>query len=82
MRFAGETFGVDFVDVLGARGPGREPSILGNYFEAAYRSLIAGSFRQLRGNGLARQVRFLDRSGESFCNFAFCSAVAGASMRV
>src|SRR5215469_12213532 len=71
MRRASETIGVDFVDVLGPRGPGGEPSVLGNHFEAAYRSLITGSFRQLRGNGLARQVRFLNRIGRELLQFCF-----------
>src|SRR5215467_12869388 len=37
MIFAGEAFGVDLVNILGAGGPGREPSALGDHFQSAKR---------------------------------------------
>src|SRR5215470_739740 len=61
MRLADETFGINFVDILRARGPSCKPPILSHHLETPDRSLIARSFRQLLSDGFARQVGFLDR---------------------
>src|SRR5204863_7382985 len=37
-----KTFGVDLIDVFGARGPRREPAVVGNHLDAAERLAVAG----------------------------------------
>jgi len=45
-------------------------------------ALLARGFGQLGRDGLAGQLRLLDGFGDSFASLAFCSGVAGASIRV
>src|SRR4051812_29092363 len=63
MVFAQEALGVDFVDVLGAGGSGREPAVFGRDLEAADAGTVAGRLRELAGDGLARQLRGLHGVG-------------------
>lgn len=49
MIVAAETLGVDFVDVLGTRGPGGEPAVLRDDLDAADGRAVAGaSTRSIR----------------------------------
>ena len=77
-----EALGVDLVDVLRARRPGGEPAARGDDLQPADRRVVAGRRGQLRQDRLAGQARRLDRVGRQLQQAAFCSGVAGASMRV
>ena len=54
----------------------------GDDLQAADWRVVARRARQLGGDRLAGQVDSLTASGDSFSSLAFCSGVAGASMRV
>src|SRR5271154_1699442 len=47
VRFALEALGIDLIDVLGSRRPGRKPAVRGHNFQAADWRIVARSFRQL-----------------------------------
>ena len=78
-----EALGVNLVNILGARGTCGEPAAGRDHFQAANRSVIARSPGQLGDDFFAGQSgEAVTRSGVSFLNAAFCSGLAGASMRV
>src|SRR5215471_11352907 len=69
MRLAGETFCIDFVDILSARGPSRKPAALCDNLQPANGSIISRSSRQFGSNGLAREIRLPDRIGRELLQF-------------
>jgi hypothetical protein len=67
-----EAFGVNLVNVFGARRPCREPSVFGNHLDPADRIAVAG-------RGGQDLIDLLSRY--NFPSLARCSAFAGASIR-
>ena len=55
MLFSDETFGVDFIDIFGARGAGGKPSIFGANFQSAQGSAIAGGMCEPFGDRFASE---------------------------
>ena len=82
VRFVLEALGVNLVDVLGARRPGREPAAGGDDLQSADGGVVARSAGQLRGDRLAGQLRLLDRLGRQLLQPRFLLRRGGASMRV
>jgi hypothetical protein len=78
---AAERLGVDLVDVLGARRPGREPRVLGGHLEPADRAPLPGASVSLAVIGSPASSVAVTSSGESLPSLAFCSRRGGASMR-
>src|SRR5215472_6239984 len=64
--FAVKTLRVNFVDVLRAGRPCREPAALCYYFKPANGGLIAWRLGQLGNDGFARQIGFLDTIRRQF----------------
>src|SRR6476469_10267300 len=60
---APERLGVDLVDVLGARRPGREPGVLGGHLEAADPGAVSGCRRKPRRDRLPRKGTGADVTG-------------------
>src|SRR5476651_1934910 len=56
MAFAAKTLRVDLVNILRAGGPRCEPSVLGDHFQSADRSAIAGCAAEYAQNLFARQL--------------------------
>ena len=82
VRFIFEALRIDLVNVFRARGSGREPAV-GRYdLETTNGRPIAGGTCKLAVIGSPASVAAVTASGESFSSLAFCSGVAGASMRV
>src|SRR5215469_9878336 len=79
MRLAGETFCVDFVDVLCARGPSREPTVLCDNLQSANGSIIPRCPRQFGRDCLACEIRLLDRIGRELLQLRL---LVGCSRRV
>ena len=77
VRWVAEALGIDLVDVLRAGGPGGEPAVLGDDFQAADGALLPGARVSLAMIGSPASVVSLTGSGDSFCKRAFCSGVAG-----
>ena len=63
MLAAEERFGIELVDVFGARRACREPGILGRDLEPADRGTIARRVRELRCDRLTRELAGRDRLG-------------------
>src|SRR5580698_10743891 len=63
MIVAFETFGVNFVNLFGARWPRREPSVFGDDLQSADRRAVAGRIGQGRDDFVARQLLGLDLIG-------------------
>ena len=61
-----EALGVDLVDVLRARGTGREPTTVGDNLEAADRCIVPRGRRELLPDWFASQLRGLDRVRREF----------------
>src|SRR5665213_1090243 len=59
MILAAETFRVDLVDLLGARGPCGEPAVVGDHLDAAEGLPVAGRRRERGADRLAGE--FLER---------------------
>ena len=78
-----EALGVDLVDVLGARRAGGEPAVRGRRPSGRrWRRRCRGRCVSFAVIGSPASSRAVTASGESFLSLAFCSGVAGASMRV
>ena len=79
---AAETLGIDLVDVFGAGRARGKPAVLGDDLDAADRRIVAGRAREhaLMGSPAISVIRTC--CGDRFASFRFCSALAGASMRV
>ena len=77
-----EALGVDLVDVLGARRPGREPAAGRHHLQPADRRAVPGARVSFAVIGSPASPVAFTISGDSFFKIAFCSGVAGASMRV
>ena len=78
-----EALGVDLVDVLGAGRPGREPAALRRRPSSPpIAAWLAGARVSLATIGSPARSDALTAEGSSFCSRAFCSGVAGASIRV
>ncbi len=82
MGLVAKAFRVELVGVLRARGPDGEPAARRDDLEAADRLVQARRPGQLRCDRLAGELGRADRLGESARSRAFCSGVAGASIRV
>ena len=82
MRFVPETFRIQLVDIFRTRGTGGEPSAAGDNLQSADGSVVTGGAGQFGGNRVASQGVGGDGFGESRVSAAFCSGVAGASIRV
>ena len=80
--FVAEAFGVDLVEIFGAGGAGGEPAGFGDDLEASDGRVVAGGIGELGGDALAGEMDSLTLAAESLLSLAFCSGVAGASMRV
>ncbi|AAF09889.1 hypothetical protein DR_0304 [Deinococcus radiodurans R1 = ATCC 13939 = DSM 20539] len=74
---APEALAVDFVHVLGAAGPGGEPSVLGGDLEAADGRVVAGCAGQLGGDGVTRQRGRRDLFGREVRQDLFLLGVGG-----
>ena len=58
-----EALRIDLVDVLGARGPGREPAVVGHNLEAADRRAVTWGRSQFGCDRLASELRGRNRLG-------------------
>src|SRR5258708_6720878 len=58
MRFALEALRIDFVDVFGARRPGRKPALGGGNLQPANWRIVAGRASQLIYDRFTREARF------------------------
>src|ERR1700683_3828300 len=72
-----ETLGVNFINVLGARGSRSKPTTLGHNFQAADRGSVAWRFGELGGDRLARQVLLLYRVRREFRQLRFLLGSGG-----
>ena len=67
---------------FGAGGAGGEPAVGGHDLQSADGGVVARARVSLAVIGSPASFDSLTASGDSFCSRAFCSGVAGASMRV
>jgi hypothetical protein len=78
-----KTFRVELIDVLRPGRAGGEPTARRDDLQAADRCIVARCACKLRRDRFAGEFGgTVTASGESFLSAFFCSAVAGASMRV
>ena len=83
VRFVLKVLRINFVDLLRARGSGREPTVVAaTTFNPPMGAPLPGARVSLLEIGSPASVAAATASGESFSSLAFCSGVAGASMRM
>ena len=81
MLLAAEAFGIDFVDIFSAGGTRREPSTLGDDFDATDGATISRRVRQNCQDFFTGQIGAWISPLEILSRAAFCRVVAGASVR-